>query len=350
MTGPLQPSTCTRCGQPVLPDPQTAGFWVDQQNGRYCGGNPQFPHLAQAAPGTPQGQPPGAPPGQAPFGQQPYGQPFGQSYGQPFGQQPFGAPPQPKKSGTVWWVAGGVALLAIAVVVTLVLVLPGDSDEQNTAQGGPAPAPPPTSSSPAPEPGASVPCDPDAEYGMRCYPPEVDGSAFIKRLGKAQGWQCNRKGEKDEYGDDVDRIEECNARNNVDQPYAKSISIGYDTDNFEPTGTMNEVYISASTSAREYKGESVDNRLTGELADTAFGIAIDNLWHDKKQLRQSFEAAYRKIRDACASETATPPTAKHELGYEISCSPGSAISINGDKGTVTTITESIRITAEQPDG
>jgi hypothetical protein len=318
MTGPLRPSTCARCGQPVLPDTRMPGVWVDQRNGRNCWGNPQAPHVG----------------GQAQQAWTPYP-----------GMAQVPGPPKPGGRKVALLVGGGVALAALVVGVVLVLTL-GGSSGGNDAQAS-APAAPPKSSAPAEQPGAPVPCDPSFKGGEQCFPPEVNGQQVLDRVAQQQQWPCHKQGEQDEGGNRIDEVGVCHAANNVDQPYGKSVDIGYNTDTRTPAGTMKELTISASTSARANKGETTDPQKTSDLAFTALDIAVSNLWPDRPDLRKSAKDTFTQVQDRCLNHKARTmddlkmPMA---LGYEVRCSTVEPISVGGgSSGTVTTITEIISI-------
>ncbi|QWF82295.1 hypothetical protein [Amycolatopsis sp. CA-230715] len=317
MTAP-QPSQCQRCGQQVLPDPRSPGVWVDQYNGRFCGGNPQSPHFA-----TPQGPWAPMPPGSAP----------------------------PQGGGKKPLIFGGIGLVLVLVVgIVLALVLTDGSSTDTKAQGSSsaAPPPPPASSSTAPpaDPYAPVPCDPDSPGLNYCFPPKTTGPGFMDVVRKRQTtWKCYKNGEKDSAGNNVDEIEMCDASNNVDQPFSKDWSVGYNTDNFKPNGTMNQVVVVASTGARSWKNEQTDKGKTSELAVELMGITVEMLWPDNKELQQEAKDAFKALQPKCdAGEGGMDGNkAKLKLGYQLSCGSLTPVTVSGDKGPATTFTETMRI-------
>ena len=128
-------------GQPYGPNPEPFGGRGPVGPGHPPQApGPNYGQPPQYGPGTQHGQQPqyGQPPqyGQQPqYGQPPQygqsysgqgGQPFGQYPGQPYAQQPGMFPPggrPPRRTGTVWWIVGGiVAVIVVVLVVAVVLV------------------------------------------------------------------------------------------------------------------------------------------------------------------------------------------------------------------------------------
>lgn len=318
MTAP-QPTQCQRCGQPVLPDTRSPGVWVDQYNGRFCGGNPQSPHL-----GAPQGAWAPMPPG--------------------------GVPPQGgSKKPLIFGGAGLVLVLVVGIVLALVLTDGSSTDTKAQGSSSAAPPPPPASSSsaaPPADPYAPVPCDPDHPGLTYCFPPKTTGAGFMDVVRKRQTtWKCYKHGEKDSVGNNVDEIEMCSATNNVDQSFSKDWSVGYNTDNFKPNGTMNQVLVVASTGARSWKNEQTDQGKTSQLAVELMGITVEMLWPDNKELQQEAKDAFKALHPKCEAGTGGMDGNKTKLkiGYQLSCGSLTPVTIGGDKGPATTITETMRI-------
>ncbi|MFD9957600.1 hypothetical protein [Amycolatopsis sp. NPDC058986] len=294
----------------MLPDPHAHGAWVDQWNGRFCGGNPQFPHLAA--------------------------------------QQP----PPPGGGSKKPWIIGGSILgvvLVIGLVVVLVVTLTGKSgDTAAPASQTPPPSAPASSSAPPTDPNAPVPCDPESRVSRSCFPPKVTGQAFLDRIAQKQKWPCFKKGEKDGAGDTVRDLGVCKAANDVEQPYLMSASIGYDTHTHELQGTMNEVLLVASTTARPWKNEKTDVGKTKDVAINVMGIAVANLWPDDKALQDETKQAFAKIEEQCAGGGRTSvdgPKATLHNGFEVSCSSIDTIGVNDPRGATSTIVQTMRIEA-----
>ncbi|SDQ70630.1 hypothetical protein [Thermostaphylospora chromogena] len=332
MSMPFQPIPCTRCGQPVQPDPQAHGMWVDRWNGRYCGGDQRFPHQVPNAAGP-------LPPHQAPNAAAPF----------PTPPVPHAAPA--KRTTAVWVVAGSAlaVIVLIAVVAGVFLLRPGPG--KPTAAGTSERSPQPVESSAVPRqqesqlpqsrqteaeqtapPYAPVPCDPKRPFGHRCFPPSTTGAEFLERIRKAENWICYRKGEKNRAGYETSRAE-CEAFNNKDRPYTLKASIGYDTDILQDDGPMQKVVISASTSGKN-GGATVKE--TADFAVRVFDIALTHLWPDNEQLRTEAKQAFEKVHALCAKDVRPEDPVQMPSGYVVSCDPPVAIIINDAKGVPVT--------------
>jgi hypothetical protein len=240
-------------------------------------------------------------------------------------------------------------VLVIALVIVLVLVNKGSSDN-NQAQTGPASSssvpPAPTSSAPPVNPDAPVPCDPDRKTGPFCFPSKVTGQAYLDRIAKDMKWPCYKKGDKDSSNMDVTEPGVCKGTNNVDQPYIVSLEVGYDTDTHDLKGTMSTVNLVASTGARPWKNEKTDPGKTAEIAVNAIAIAVTNLWPDNKDLQKEATDAFKKVQAQCekmSGASMDDKTASLSVGYDVSCGSISTINVGDARGTVTSITETLRI-------
>ncbi|SEG91670.1 hypothetical protein SAMN05444920_107325 [Nonomuraea solani] len=291
-------SPCARCGTPVLPDRQAAGFWVDRWNGRFCGGDQRFPHQAASRGPVP------------------------------------------------WIITGCVAAVAVLLgAAVLVIVLNGGQrDDPAAGQAARTWAPDAT---PAPKPSvtrapeAPVPCDPALERGFSCFPAAYQGPALLRRIAKAMKWTCYRAGQKDRSGTKL-RNAECQGVNTVDQPYTRRVSLGYEAPPNKDDGTMKEVVIVASTQAVN-QGTTVKN--TTRLGTDAFDIAVTHLWPANKALRKEANRALAKLQRDCAPSGMSEKV-RLSVGYDISCSVPTPISVRHDDGeVVTTITQILRIDA-----
>jgi hypothetical protein len=321
MTTPIQPARCERCGQPVLPDPNTPGGWVDQLNSRSCGGNPQFPHTATA-------------PGQGP----------------PSAWTPYPAAPETDQRGggkKGWLIGGSVAgvVVVLAVVVVLVVTLTGKSDQTAAAPTQATPAAT-SGNAAAADANAPVPCDPGTEQGQSCFPPTVTGQAFLDRIKQKQEWPCFKKGDKDESGMNVSEPGVCRASNSAAQPYIVQMTIGYDTDTHDSQGKMTMVRVLASTGARSWKNEQTDSGKTKAIAVDAMGIAVANLWPEDKALQEEAKQAYAKIAEECAAgKGGLGPKTALRNGLEVACDPVTTTTVTGPNGPLISITQTMQIEA-----
>ncbi|MEV0612722.1 hypothetical protein AB0I81_05290 [Nonomuraea sp. NPDC050404] len=315
-------SPCPRCGLPVLPDRQAPGYWLDQWNGRFCGGDQRFPHLAPV------------PPARSPGG-----------------------------AGLVLWIVAGV-VAAVAVLVgaaILFVVMNREASEPATvAQSEREPTRSPTpsadpSSDPSADPSAdpssdpsrpampeaAVPCDPARDNAAYCFPDSLKGPEYLQRIKKAMKWDCYEKGEKDKYGSKMLEAE-CQGRNTVDQSYDKSASISYQRPTSKDDGTMDRVSIVASTAA-EQGGTTPRN--TTNLARDILDIATTHLWPDNAALRKEAERALVKIQRNCMPDGQYAEVML-SAGYRMTCSVPTPISVRNNAGKViTSITQSVRIEA-----
>lgn len=301
MTKRIEPRRCGRCGHPVLPG--SRGAWVDQANGRCCGGNPQYPHL---------------------------------------GSDALAFPPPSK---TKYWLTGGALIVGVVMVLGLLAVLGKHLRESKTQQAkAPTSAAKPASAPPAP--GAPVPCDPDDKKGAFCFPADISGPKLIERINKVQQWPCFKQGQKGSDGMEVAEVELCQGSNTADQPYVKSFAIGYDTDTFDSRGTMSTLHIIASTKARSWKNETTDANKTADLAVTIFDTAVSHLWPDSPALRASAKSTFEQAQAKCTKAhgaSLDSLTARMPEGYVVSCSSISPVSVTNEQGVVTSITESMTI-------
>ncbi|TDD23694.1 hypothetical protein [Nonomuraea diastatica] len=296
-------SPCARCGAPVLADRHAPGWWVDQWNGRHCGGDARFPHQA------PQKK------------------------------------PRKKQGHTLWIVAGCVAAVAVlAAAVVVVVVLNRGPDEPAVAQVAPT-RPSTQEKEPSATPDrpkaaeAPVPCEPGKERSRYCFPSTTRGAGFLARIEKAMKWRCYEAGEKDRSGLKLSNAE-CQAVNSVDQSYTKRVSIGYETHDREKGGAMNEVKVVASTHA-ENRGTTVKN--TAALATDAFEIAVIHLWPGNKKLQNEAKQALVKAQRQCKPDH-DPQSVPLSIGYEVGCGTPTPIVVTSKEGKpVMTITQSLDI-------
>ncbi|TDE45309.1 hypothetical protein E1295_24420 [Nonomuraea mesophila] len=276
---------------------------MDQWNGRHCGGEPRFPHLA----------------------------------------------PRKKQGNTLWIVVGCVAAVAVlAAAAVVVVVLNRGQDEPAVAQVAPtrpsaqAEQPSASASATPDRPKAAeapVPCEEGKERGPYCFPPTTRGAGFLARVEKAMKWRCYKAGEKDPSGLEV-RNAECQAVNTVDQSYTKRVSIGYRTHDRDEDGVMNEVSVVASTHA-ENRGTTAKN--TEALAVDAFEIAVTHLWPGNKKLQSEAKRALAKAQRQCKPDY-EPQSVPLSVGYTVGCGAPIPIVVTNKKGTpVMTITQSLDI-------
>lgn len=340
MSMPFQPIPCTRCEQPVQPDPQAHGMWVDRWNGRHCGGDQRFPHQAIGFPYQPIGT------------------------GAPFPAPPA-APSAPAKSTTAAWVVGGsvlvVIVLVVAVAARVFLLQPGSGEPTaaGTSERTPHPTPSaqtasgqaeaePTESHPAPpmptasgqveavptESGqaAPVPCDPQKPSGDRCFPPTIKGAEFLERLREAENWTCYRQGEKNRAGRKV-RNPECETVTSDNQSYRLTTSIWYENHRQQQDRPMQKVVINVSTVG---VNDGVPMQETLALAPRAFDIALTHLWPDDERLRTEAKEAFEKVHAVCAEIIDAKPV-RMSSGYVVSCFPPITTPTADREGTLVTV-------------
>ncbi|MBF8194030.1 hypothetical protein ITP53_51850 [Nonomuraea sp. K274] len=356
-------SPCTRCGLPVMPDRQAAGFWVDQWNGRFCGGDQRFPHQApahgsphHAAPGDgfPHNAAPGdgfphnAAPGEgSPHHAPPPGNLAHHAAAGGFPRHGAPATGRKKTLTTLWVVVGCVAVVALLVVAgAVVFVLNRGEDgpavaqvEQSSSAPDRPTAPPTTKKPDKPKvKDAPVPCEPARERSVHCFPPSMKGPAFLERIHKARKWRCYEEGEKDETGFERSR-NECEAVNNVDQPFTERATIGYE--HYKESSLIDRVIIVASTHA-ENQGTNAKN--SADLGNRVFDIAVTHLWPGNARLRQEAKRAYAKLRRECNQPNSHPDNVQLPTGYAVSCGIPTPVSVENSKGVpVLTITQSMSI-------
>ncbi|WP_093258596.1 hypothetical protein [Thermostaphylospora chromogena] len=359
MSMPFQSTPCTRCGQPVQPDPQAHGMWVDRWNGRYCGGDQRFPHQVPNAAGPlPPHQPPGTtiplPPHQAPNAAAPF----------PTPPVPHAAPA--KRTTAVWVVAGSAlaVIVLIAVVAGVFLLRPGPGKptaagtsertshptlpeqtaswaetEQTTAEptrSEQTTAEPTQSGQAAAEqtapPGAPVPCDPQRPSGHRCFPSTITGAELLERIRKEENWTCYRKGEKNRAGRKVSHPE-CESVTTDKRTYMKTAAIWYENREEQEDGPLQKVGISVSTTG-------VDDGLTAQettaFASRTFDTALTHLWPDNEQLRTETKEAFEKVNAVCAEIINAEPV-RTPSGYLVSCFPPITTPTVDREGTPITV-------------
>lgn len=284
----------------MQPDPQAPGFWVDQWNGRHCGGDPRYPHYAVAA----------------------------------------------KKSNTVLIVAGcvGGALVLIAAVALAGVFLYKNADKPTVVQAEPSrpdipTAAPSVSARPSEKPAESsspeapVPCDESQPRGSHCFP--VSGPEFLRRVEKALEWRCYKAGEKDAFGHTV-RDPECQTRNQTNTRSARISYTGHRESKMDR--------LSVSAAARGLNGDVQPEEAT-KLGTEIFGQVVTQLWPEDQALQREARQALAGLRKDCQDDDPDNDSAKLSAGYEISCSKLRPITVRHDDGqVVTTISDIMSIT------
>lgn len=332
----LTPHPCKNCGQPILLEPHTFQ-WIDPSGSGACYGNPSTPHTADIDP-TPSA--PAA--GKA-------------------RQLPSG-PRQPGRRITL--VATGVVVIALAAGTTLAIVfssgsfagipaiagsMPTPTGATMTARPTPQSAPSSTSANPTDSASAPVLCDPETP-GFYCFPSDLDPRAALSRL---QGMACGTppplqdQVQSDSPFDGTD-VEECKT-----STVANSTTIGYSTDNYQATGSLNDIDIDASASSLSTTGPPVTFQDAKSLENSTFAKAVEAFWPNDTMARNDATQSYRQIIDRCNTPTSqgTDPTAASttmKLGYVVSCAPTPPIAMDGPRGTVTTITIVVDIQGPTP--
>lgn len=304
MTNPIQPSKCIKCGKPVLPDPETPGVWVDQENGRHCREDPRQPHE---------------------------------------GGSPAVADVEKKSNLKLILIIGGaitvlISLVAvIAITLAMVFLSPDgffSSDNKPQAKNPPAPdtVEPGKDSTDQSAPGAIVPCNPDMPHGFQCFPPdEVTGEQFLERIAQSTQWNCFKLGEE---GNTTGSVGSCEGSDE------KSLGVSYDTDTHDEHGTMNEVSLHASASTTEDLDQTLEE---------VINIALPNLWPDNKEWQQEAADLLTQVKGECFKEGAhpiDPVIAPMSLGYEITCTAPILLNIGAEDGsTFTSVSQTLRIEA-----
>lgn len=295
---------CGRCGWAVQPDRQAPGFWVDQWNGRHCGGDPRYPHYTAVA----------------------------------------------KKSNTALIVVGcvgGVVILAAAAALVAVVTRGADgpiaAPAERSSSGIPtaeAGAPPSADARSGEEPAkprdpeAPVPCE-ERSRVMHCFP--VSGPELVARIKKTPKWRCHKAGEKDDSGRTL-REPECRTRN---QTNTRSASIQYAAYPRGDGSKMEGVRISGA--ARALNGAVTAQDAT-KVSTEVFEMAVTHLWPDDTALQREARKALAGLRKKECRPAVEPETVKLSAGYEISCMTWKPITVKHNDGqVVTTISDSVRI-------
>jgi hypothetical protein len=317
----LTPKPCRTCGQPVLLEPH-ALQWIDQLGNAGCWGNPNTPHTASID-ATPS------------------------------------LPIRPRRRTVLIvalvaaaTIAGGAALgvthssplfgnmdaIAGTTPTTGDHATPGDTSARAIPSS-------PTAASPSPaHTDAPVLCDPEVP-STYCFPRTTDPHAALGRL---HGLTCGtppplQQQVESASPDDGTDVEDCHSSTTND-----SVIIGYNTDNFQENGTLNDIHIEASAS-----GPAATFQDAAALEAQTFTQAIQAFWPDDAPARTEATQAYQHIIARCNTSTMsmTNPdaaSAPMPLGYVVSCAPASPITITGQGNSVTTITIIVDIEPPTP--
>ena len=330
----LIPRPCKACGQPVLLEPHTLQ-WIDPSGSGACGANPTTPHSADIGWTTPD---------------------------LTVVQQSPSAPQQSRRG--VVLVVSIIAVVAVAAGIALATVLSSGSFTGITGLAGTMPTtarptmtPSSATSTPSstatakPRDSASAPvlCDPEVP-GFYCFPRDLDPHAALARL---HGMACGTppplqdQVQSDSPFDGTD-VEECTS-----STVAESTTIGYSTDNYQASGSVNDLDIDASASSLSTSGAPVTFQDAETLEDAAFAKATRAFWPDDVAARNDAMQSYHQIIARCDTPTSqgTNPEAASttmSLGYVVSCAPTAPIAMDGPRGTVTTITILIDIRGPTP--
>jgi hypothetical protein len=332
----LIPRPCKTCGQPVLLEPHTLQ-WIDPSGSGGCGGDPAIPHAADIEPNTPDLAVAVA--------------------------QPSPSAPQQARRGVVLVVCS-IAVVAVAAGIVLATVLSlgsfrGIVDLAGTkpTMVGPTMTPSPAKSSPPSsttktgptDASAPVLCDPELP-GYYCFPRDLDPHAALARI---HGMACGTppplqdQVQSDSPFDGTD-VEECTA-----STVANSTTIGYSTDNYQASGSFNDIDIDASASSLSTSGPPVTFQDAERLEDKAFAEAVYAFWPNDATARDDAMQSYHQIITRCNTPArqgslADAASATMSLGYVVSCAPATPIAMDGPHGTVTTITVVVDIRGSTP--
>lgn len=336
MTNDLTPQPCKTCAQPVLLEPHTLQ-WIDPSGSGVCRSNSSTPHTAD----------------------------IDSTSSAPAGGEAQQAPSGPQRPGRrIALTASGVAAVAVAAGVTLAIALSGSftgiaaitgtartpTGTTITARATPPSVPSSTTrTNPADSASGPVLCDPEVP-GYYCFPPELNPRAALARL---QGMACGTppplqdQVQSDSPFDGTD-IEECRT-----STVADSTTIGYSTDNYQASGSFNDIDIEASASSLSMAGPPVTFQDAEALENRAFAKAVEAFWPNDTIARNDATRSYRQIIDRCDTSTSqgigpdAASTTMH-LGYVVSCAPTAPIAMDGPRGTVTTITIIVNIQGPTP--
>jgi hypothetical protein len=146
----------------------------------------------------------------------------------------------------------------------------------------------------------------------------------------------------------------CQGLNDVDQPYFKLASIGYQAYPDAQLMLLQNVNITASTSARAGKNESTTKENTDTLVHTAFNMAANSLWPNNPDLKTRAKDGFNQIQPKCLAGTdgasvSSGPTFTLAEGFQIECTRLDTVTVGSDKGPNTTFVETVHITPVAPD-
>jgi hypothetical protein len=221
-----------------------------------------------------------------------------------------------------------------------------------TMTPSPAKSSPPSSTAKArPTDAASAPvlCDPEIR-GYYCFPRDLDPHAALARI---HGMACGTppplqdQVQSDSPFDGTD-VEECTT-----STVANFTTIGYSTDNYQASGSFNDIDIDASASSLATSGPPVTLQDAERLEDKVFAEAVYAFWPDDATARNDAMQSYHQIIARCNTPAgqgslAEAASATMSLGYVVSCAPTAPIAMDGPHGTVTTITVVVDIRGSTP--